>query len=216
MIKSPISRMEESEALYLSQLSSISDIPVSLQHFHAQYEQAKNKLSVVASDTAKAHKEHKTRLQRDIRETQKSILVGEEILQSVSKVHDPPSGEVITKLQTVEHGTKVSKYLGWLKFLKEASNFIEKRVKGDGWRKCLPVYDELNCYCTLLEDTACTNLLRVMKSQCQHWYGVLSETALKSLPVLNWSQLDEQVATANENIQLLFKISKPFTHPTSA
>ena len=72
--------MNEEEALYLEQLSSLSDVPASLQHFHNDYEDAKAKLSVVATDTAQVHRTHKAKLQKDIREARKYIRLGEDLL----------------------------------------------------------------------------------------------------------------------------------------
>ena len=205
--------MNEEEALYLDQLTSISEIPVSLQHFHNDYEEAKAKLSVVATDTAHVHRTHKTRLQKDIREARKYIRLGEDLLEGTDAIHQPPSEELLGKLAAVDQFGKIAKYLDWVKFLNEAVTFLDKRQNKESWRKCLPIYDELNCYSSLMEDTACTNLKRVMVAECRKRYKILSDMALKSFGPVNWKNINEETTPGIvENVRFLFRLSEPLCH----
>ncbi|KAL5261476.1 hypothetical protein ACHWQZ_G007254 [Mnemiopsis leidyi] len=205
--------MNEEEALYLEQLSSLSDVPASLQHFHNDYEDAKAKLSVVATDTAQVHRTHKAKLQKDIREARKYIRLGEDLLENTRSVHEPPSEELLGKLAAVDQFSKIAKYLDWVKFLNEAVKFLDKRQTKETWRKCLPIYDELNCYASLMEDTACANLKRVMVAECRKRYKILTELALKSFGSVNWKNInDENTPETLENVKFLFKLSEPLCH----
>ena len=205
--------MNEEEALYLDQLSSISDIPASLQHFHDEYEEAKAKLSMVATDTAKVHKTHRAHLQKDVREARKHIRLGEELLTDLDSVHKPPNEELLGKIAAVDQFSKIAKYLDWVKFLNEAVRFLDKRQNTDNWRKCLPIYDELNCYSSLIEDTSCANLKRVMVGECNKRYSEISEIALKSFGTVNWKNIDKEfLPCILENVRFLFKISEPMNH----
>ena len=205
--------MNEEEALYLDQLTSISDIPASLQHFHNDYEDAKAKLSVVATDTAAVHRTHKTKLHKDMREARKYIRLGEDLVESTDAVHQAPSEELLGKLAAVDQFSKIAKYLDWVKFLNEAVNFLDKRQNKESWRKCLPIYDELNCYSSLVEDTACANLKRVMVAECRKRYNILTEMALKSFGPVNWKNINQEtIPGILENVRFLFKLSEPLCH----
>ena len=207
--------MNEEETLYLDQLSSTADIPVSLQHFHDGYEESKAKLSMVATDTAQVHKTHKAHLQKDVREARKYIRFGEELLEDIATVHKPPNEELLGKIAAIDQFSKIAKYLDWVKFLNEAVRFMDKRENSESWRKCLPIYEELNCYSSLMEDTACENLKRVMVGECCKRYKVLSEIALKSFGSVNWKTLEkESISCILENVRFLFKISEPLKHGT--
>lgn len=205
--------MNEEETLYLNQLSSISDIPASLQHFHNDYEDAKAKLGMVATDTAQIHRSHRTKLQKDIREARKYIRLGEDLLESTDSVHTPPSEELLGKLEAVDKFSKVARYLDWVKFLNEAVNFLDKRQNKESWRRCLPIYDELNCYSSLMEDTACAHLKRVMDAECRKRYEIIKDMALKSFGTVNWKTINsETLPTILDNVRFLFKLSEPLCH----
>ena len=201
--------MDVEEFTLLDKLSSVSDIPASLQFYHNEYSNAKVKLGAVTADTAETQRGQRLRIERDLRDAEG--LASCSVVNEINDVLKPPNEELEGKLSAIEQFSRLSKYLGWVKFLQEMVQFFEKHKDGEGWKKCLPIYEELNCFCSVMESTKCQHLYTAMLFECNKWYGNLTAIALKHFGNVNWKK-GEEVENVVDNLKVMFKISSPLKH----
>ena len=198
---------------YLEQLNSISDIPTSLQYFHNQYEQTKARLNVIAMETAEEHKSIRLRLQKSIREAKKVIRASEDVGNRLDDLVQHPSEGIESKITAINEACKITIYLEWIKYLNESTRFFNKHYSTKEWKNCLPVYDELNCYCSMVEDSRCKNLKNAMITECTRQYECLKSLVVKEIPPFKWADLDsDRVEAARNNLKFLFQVSEPMYH----